>query len=90
MALHTETVTQLPLATYIDLLVDGFDRFVSENRGFRTVFVRSRLMSSTANIHAAFARGFAPRQLSAYLAAHNPDLDPAYRELIARIFIEVT
>jgi AcrR family transcriptional regulator len=87
-ALHTEAVTQLPLADYIELLVDGFDRFVSENPGFKTAFVQSRLIAATDRIATEFYREFAG-QLIVYLTARNPDLDPAQRELIARIFIEV-
>lgn len=86
--LHSDEVTQLPLDIYINQLVDGFDQFVSANPAFRTVFVQSRLLSTTVEMNAAFNQEIA-QQLTIYFAARNPDLEQSQRELIATISVEV-
>lgn len=86
--LHTEEVMQLPLDIYINQLVDGFDQFVSANPAFRTVFVQSRLISTTVEMNAAFNQEIA-QQLTLYFAARNPDLEQSQRELLATISVEV-
>ena len=86
--LHTDEVTQLPLDIYIYQLVDGFDRFVSANPAFRTVFVQSRLLSTTVEMNAAFNQEIA-QQLTIYFAARNPALEQSQRDLIATITVEV-
>lgn len=86
--LHTEEVMQLPLDIYINQLVDGFDRFVSANPAFRTVFVQSRLLSTTVEMNAAFNQEIA-QQLTIYFAARNPALEQSQRDLIATITVEV-
>ncbi len=87
-ALHTKETMQVPLDIYINQLVDGFDRFVSENPGFRTVFVQARLISTTVAINAAFYQELA-QQFTVYFAALNPALEQSHRELIATISVEV-
>jgi AcrR family transcriptional regulator len=87
-ALNTAEALQLPLDIYISQLVDGFDQFVSENPAFRTVFVQSRLISSTITMSAAFNQEIA-QQLSAFFAIRNPALTLAQRELLATISVEV-
>lgn len=86
--LHTDEVTQLPLDIYINQLVDGFDQFVSANPAFRTVFVQSRLLSTTVEMNAAFNQEIA-QQLTIYFAARNPALEQSQRDLIATITVEV-
>ena len=86
--LHTDETIQLPLETYIGQLVDGFDQFASENPAFRTVFVQSRLISTTIAMSTAFNRAIA-QQLDAFFATRNPALEQAQRELIATISVEV-
>jgi AcrR family transcriptional regulator len=87
-ALHTTEALQLPLDVYITQLVDEFDRFVGENPGFRTVFVQSRLISTTVAMNEAFCRDLA-QQFTVYLAARNPALEQSDRELIATVSVEV-
>ena len=87
-ALHTKEAMQVPLDVYINQLVDGFDSFVSANPGFRTVFVQSRLISTTVVMSTAFYQELA-QQFSIYFAAGNPALEPSQRELIATISVEV-
>jgi AcrR family transcriptional regulator len=87
-ALHTEEAMQVPLDIYINQLVDEFDRFVSANPGFRTVFVRSRLIPTTTAMNAAFYQELA-QQFSVYFAAHNPSLEQSHRDLIATVSVEV-
>jgi AcrR family transcriptional regulator len=87
-ALHTEAAMQLPLASYIDRQVDGFDRFVTENPTFQTVFVQSRLIPTTVAMNAAFNQQLA-KQISLYFAARNPSLEQSQRELLATISVEV-
>jgi AcrR family transcriptional regulator len=87
-ALHTEEAMQVPLDVYVNQLVDGFDRFVSANPGFRIVFVQSRLISTTAAMNAAFYQELA-QQFTFYFAAHNPSLEQSHRALIATISVEV-
>lgn len=87
-ALHTEEAMQVPLDIYINQLVDAFDRFVSANPGFRTVFVQSRLISTTVAMNAGFYQELA-QQFTVYFAARNPALEPSHRELIATISVEV-
>jgi AcrR family transcriptional regulator len=87
-ALHTEEATQVPLDIYINQLVDEFDRFVSTNPGFRTVFVQSRLIPATVVMNAAFYQELA-QQFAVYFAAHNPSLEQSHRDLIATISVEV-
>ena len=86
--LHTEETMQLPLETYISQLVDGFDRFVSGNPAFRTVFVQSRLVSTTVAMNTAFNQEIA-QQLAAFFAARNPALEQAQTQLLATISVEV-
>lgn len=86
--LHTDEVMQLPLDIYINQLVDGFAQFVSANPAFRTVFVQSRLISTTVQMNAAFNQEIA-QQLSVYFAARNPALEQSQRELLATISVEV-
>lgn len=88
VVLHTEETMQLPLETYISQLVDGFDRFVSGNPAFRTVFVQSRLISTTVAMNTAFNQEIA-QQLAAFFAARNPALEQAHTELLATISVEV-
>jgi AcrR family transcriptional regulator len=88
-ALHTEDAMQLPLAVYVDRLVDGFDLFVSENPAFRTMFVQARLIPTTVAMSEAFHWELA-QQLNIYFAARNPDLEQSQRELLATIIVEVT
>jgi AcrR family transcriptional regulator len=87
-ALHTEEAMQVPLDIYVNQLVDEFERFVSKNAGFRTVFVQSRLISATVAMNAAFYQELA-QQFTLYLAAHNPSLEQSHRDLIATISVEV-
>lgn len=86
--LHTDATMQLPLEIYIGQLVDGFDRFVSENPAFRTVFVQSRLISTTVVMNTAFNQEIA-HQLAATFVQRNPALAPAQAELLAAISVEV-
>lgn len=86
--LHTEEAMQVTLDVYVNQLVDGFDQFVSANSAFRTVFVQSRLISTTTAFIAAFYQELA-QQFTAYFAAHNPSLEQSHRELIATISVEV-
>jgi AcrR family transcriptional regulator len=87
-ALHTDEVIQIPLDIYVNQLVDGFDQFVSANPGFRTVFVQSRLISTTVAMNAAFYQELA-QQLAIYFEARNPALEQSHRELIATVSVEV-
>jgi AcrR family transcriptional regulator len=87
-ALHTEEAMQVPLDIYINQLVDGFDRFVSANPGFRTVFVQSRLISATVAMNAAFYQELA-QQFTIYFAVLNPSLEQSHRDLIATVSVEV-
>jgi AcrR family transcriptional regulator len=87
-ALHTEAAMQVPLDIYINQLVDGFDRFVSANPGFRTVFVQARLISTTVAMNAAFYQELA-QHFTVYFATLNPALEHSHRELIATISVEV-
>lgn len=87
-ALHTEEAMQVPLDIYVNQLVDGFDQFVSANPGFRTVFVQSRLISTTVAMNAAFNQELA-QQFTVYFAARNPSLEQGHRALIATISVEV-
>jgi AcrR family transcriptional regulator len=86
-ALHTDVAMQLPLDTYINQLVDGFDQFVSANPAFRIVFIQSRLISTTVAMNAAFNQELA-HLLALYLAAHNPTLTQSQRELIVTVSVE--
>ncbi len=86
-ALHSAEALQVPLAVYVNQLVDEFDRFVSANPGFRTVFVQSRLIPATVVMISAFYQELA-QQFTVYLAARNPAISPAHRELIATISVE--
>lgn len=86
--LHTEEAMQVTLDVYVNQLVDGFDQFVSANSAFRTVFVQSRLISTTVAMNAAFYQELA-QQFTAYFAAHNPSLEQSHRKLIATISVEV-
>lgn len=85
---HTEEAMQVDLDVYVNQLVDEFDRFVSANPGFRTVFIQSRLISTTVAMSAAFYHELA-QQFTVYFAARNPSLDRSQRELIATISVEV-
>jgi AcrR family transcriptional regulator len=87
-ALHAEEAIQVPLDAYVNQLVDGFDQFVSANPGFRTVFVQSRLISTTVTMNEAFYQELA-QQFAFYFAARNPALEQSHRELIATISVEV-
>jgi AcrR family transcriptional regulator len=87
-ALHTEEAVQVSLDIYINQLVDEFDRFVSANPSFGTVFFQSRLISTTVAMNAAFYQELA-QQFSVYFAARNPSLDPTHLHLIATISVEV-
>ena len=87
-ALHTKEAMQVPLDVYINQLVDGFDSFVSTNPGFRTVFVQSRLISTTVAMSTAFYQELA-QQFAIYFVTCNPTLEPSQRELIATISVEV-
>jgi AcrR family transcriptional regulator len=87
-ALHTEAAMQVPLDIYINQLVDEFDRFVSANPGFGTVFIQSRLMSTTVAMNAAFYQELA-QQFTVYFAARNPSLEQSHRDLVATISVEV-
>ncbi|RUS96617.1 hypothetical protein DSM106972_086400 [Dulcicalothrix desertica PCC 7102] len=87
-ALHTDEAMQIPLDIYVNQLVDGFDQFVSANPGFRTVFVQSRLISTTVAMNAAFYQELA-QQLAIYFAARNPTIEQSHRELIATVSVEV-
>ncbi|BAY50689.1 TetR family transcriptional regulator protein (plasmid) [Scytonema sp. HK-05] len=87
-ALHTDEAIQVSLDTYINKLVDGFDQFVSANPGFRTVFVQSRLISTTVAMNVAFNQELA-QQITIYFAVRNPTLEQSHRELIATISVEV-
>jgi AcrR family transcriptional regulator len=86
--LHTEETMQLPLETYISQIVDGFDRFVSRNSAFRTVFVQSRLIPTTIAMNSAFNQEVA-QQIAAFFAARNPALEQDRTELLATISVEV-
>ncbi len=87
--LHTPETAQLPLEVYIGQVVDGFDRFVSANPPFRTVFIQSRLVSTESfATDTAFNREIA-QQLSSFFAVRNPALDQQQRELLATISVEV-
>ena len=86
-ALHTDVAMQVPLDIYISQLVDAFDQFVNENSGFRTVFVQSRLISSTIAMNATFFQEIA-QQFSVYCAMRNPSLVPEQIDLIATISVE--
>ena len=86
--LHADEVMQLPLDIYINQLVDEFDQFVSANPAFRTVFVQSRLISTTVEMNTAFNQEIA-QQLTVYFAARNPVLEQSQRELLATISVEV-
>jgi AcrR family transcriptional regulator len=87
-ALHTKEAMQIPLDVYVNQLVDGFDQFVSANPGFRTVFVQSRLISTTVAMNEAFYQELA-QQFAVYFAARNPALEQSHRKLIATISVEV-
>jgi AcrR family transcriptional regulator len=87
-ALHTDEAMQIPLDLYVSQLVDGFEQFASANPAFRTVFVQSRLISTTAAMNAAFNQELA-QKLNLYLAARNPALEQSRRALIATISVEV-
>jgi AcrR family transcriptional regulator len=87
-ALHTQEAKYVPLDVYVSQLVDGFDQFVSANPEFRTVFVQSRLIPTTMAMNAVFYQELA-QQFTEYFAAHNPDLAPSQRELIATVSVEV-
>jgi AcrR family transcriptional regulator len=86
--LHTPETMQLPLETYISQFVDGFDRFVSVNPAFRTVFVQSRLILTTIPMAKAFNQEIA-QQIAVFFAVRNPALGAAQRELLATISVEV-
>jgi AcrR family transcriptional regulator len=86
-ALHTEEAMQVTLDVYVNQLVDGFDQFVSANPGFSTVFVQSRLISTTVAMNAAFYQELA-QQFTVYFAARNPSLEQSHRELIATVSVE--
>ena len=87
--LHTEEATQLPLDAYISEVVDGFDRFVSANPAFRSVFVQSRLVSTEIfAMDTAFNQEIA-QQLSASFAARNSSLEQSQRDLLATVSVEV-
>ena len=86
--LHNDETFHLPLETYISQLVNGFDQFVSANPAFRTVFVQSRLISTTVAMNTAFNQEIA-QQLAAFLAVRNSALEPSQRELVATISVEV-
>lgn len=87
-ALHTEEAMQVPLDVYVNQLVDGFDQFVNANPGFRTVFVQSRLISTTVAMSTAFYQELA-QQFTVYFAARNPALEQSHRELVSTICVEV-
>lgn len=86
--LHTEETIELPLETYIGQLVDGYDRFVSNNPAYGIVFIQSRLILTTVAMTEAFNRDIA-RQLANFFAARNQALDSQQRELIATVCVEV-
>jgi AcrR family transcriptional regulator len=88
VALHAKEAMQVPLDVYVNQLVDGFDHFVGTNPGFRTVFVQSRLISTTVTLNEAFYQELA-QQFAVYFAAHNPALEQSQRELIATVSVEV-
>jgi len=80
-ALHT-TKPLTALDVYISQVIDAFDRFVTANPAFRTVFVQSRLISTEfLAMDTAFNQEIA-QQLAA-LAARNPSLDQSQRDLLA-------
>jgi AcrR family transcriptional regulator len=87
-ALHTEEAMQVPLEIYISQLVEAFDRFVSANPGFGTVFVQSRLIPTTVAMNAAFYQELA-QQFAVYFAARNPALEQSQRDLVATVSVEV-
>jgi AcrR family transcriptional regulator len=87
-ALHTEEAMLVPLDMYINQLVDKFDQFVCANPGFGTVFVQSRLISTTVEMNAVFYQELA-QQFAVYFAARNPSLEQSHRDLIATISVEV-
>lgn len=88
-SLHTEETIRMPLANYIDQVVESFDQFVSANPSFRTVFIQSRLISTeTLVMDTAFNREIA-QQLSVLFAARNPALDQKQRDLLAVVSVEV-
>jgi AcrR family transcriptional regulator len=87
-SLHPEEALQVPIDVYINQLLNAFDQFVSENPGFRVVFLQSRLISTTAPMSAAFHQEIA-QQFTVYFAALNPDLEQSHRELIAMVSVEV-
>jgi AcrR family transcriptional regulator len=86
--LHTNETMQLPLETYIGQFVDGFDQFVTVNPAFRTVFVQSRLISTTIPISQAFNQEIA-QQIAVFFAVRNSALTADQRKLLATISVEV-
>ncbi|NJK51756.1 MAG: TetR/AcrR family transcriptional regulator [Leptolyngbyaceae cyanobacterium SU_3_3] len=88
-ALHTEETVHLPLENYIDHMIDAFDRFVAVNPGYRAVFAQSRLISTEIlSMDTAFNQAIV-QQLAGFFAVRNPSLEPAQRNLIATVSVEV-
>lgn len=87
-ALQTSEMMQLPLETYIGQLVDGFDQFATANSAFRTVFIQSRLISTTVEMNRTFNQEIA-QQLAVFLGTRNPALEQNQRDLLATVSVEV-
>jgi AcrR family transcriptional regulator len=87
--LSTDAACEMSLDAFISQVVDAFDRFVTANPAFRSVFVQSRLVSTQKlAMDTAFNQEIA-QQLAAFFAVRNPKLEQSQRELLATVSVEV-
>ncbi|NHC34006.1 TetR/AcrR family transcriptional regulator [Scytonema millei] len=88
--LHTEEAIALPLSVYVERVLDTYDRFYSNNPGYRIVF--EQLLKAMPEVPLSMYEEMEiplTAELQKFLARRKPSLDPAQCELIATISVEV-
>lgn len=86
--LHAELAT-VPIAVYVDRMVDAFDQFAIDHPGYQAVL--SQMIDLMTVADAATYNEFDPQiglELAQFLARRNPTLPPAQCDLIATVALK--
>jgi AcrR family transcriptional regulator len=88
--LHTQEAETLPVAVYVDRVIDAFDHFMNSHPGYRAVFEQLLNLMTYSAIDAMDNYEYRiVDELAAFFARVNPKLDEEKCQAIALVVVKV-
>lgn len=86
--LHTAEIANLPLSTYVDLLIDATDRFFSDYPGYHAIFMQAQEMRPELEAIETAADAQLIQELATFLSLRNLNVEQANYEAIAFVLVK--